>query len=201
MFGRGLFHRPYLVEGIIQQILHVTDHTLLFSTFSEEIALEKLPSVFLTYVVISVLALGSTIFVIFIKKLKKNQASFSLRKSLNEKRTKRKLLNYFIFSLFLFVTLIFCFYTVNLIKHLSKSKYGAESIIRQETHLTISEEQPLFVNGEIKGISFDDGVRAISIFYLKYIGLIYLEAIFVFLFLAIIMQRKREIEDAGKNTS
>lgn len=193
---KAIISRPYFIEGIIRQIEHVAISNI-FLYPNDRLALEQISSLLLLYVVCSWYVLASNLLLLFWK-WKKTQGTTSERRKLQLNRSIHNILRWGIVACFFAVTLVWCFHTVKLVSHLTKSRYGVESIIRQESPVAISKEQPLFVNSEIKGITFDDAARAISIFYLKYIGLLYLESIFIFLVLVLIRRKRYEIENEGK---
>jgi hypothetical protein len=193
----GLISPPFFIEGIAGQIWHLASEVD-FSVNHNRL-LEELAYGYLLYIAVSYLGLFSNLIMLCWKLKKSSKITVAVNKTgirekivevLNKKikpETMKSLqgaLRWCLYGCFLAVTIVWCFYTIRHVSHLTESKYGVESIIRQEAPSAISKEQPLFVDSEIKGMTFDHAARLISIVYLKYIGLIYFEAIFIFLFVA-----------------
>lgn len=170
-----------LIEGIESRIWHLSSEVA-FSTNHDRLLLE-LSKGYLLYIAVSYLAFFFS-FLGLLKKRKKKDLSIVNQDKAAMNRPSQKTLKWLLNFCFFAVTIVWCFYTLRLVNNLTNSKYGVESVIRQEVDTVFSKEQPLFVNSEIKGLTFERAARLISIVYLRYIGLIYLEAIFIFLFFA-----------------
>ncbi len=211
LFVKGLLTTPYCIEGIIQQIIHVSSQDI-FLLSTDKLRLEQISKQLLFYIIFFFIILLTTFFSMYkwgqnsagliffgsqIVMKKKKQLPNNYR---YEKSVLRKIYRSIFYLLFVVFTIFFCVFSFKLTADIAASKYGVENIIRRDLTLSISKEQPLFINGEIQGITFDEASKAISIYYLKYIGLLYLEAILIFVFLFLFKGKKERLEVDSDNT-
>jgi hypothetical protein len=196
----GIIRSPnQLIEGIENRIWHLSSEVA-FSTNHDRLLME-LSKGYLMYAAVSYLTLFFSFFGLLWKWQKKG-ISIAKQDKAATNRPGQRTLKWFLYACFFAVTLVWCFYTFRLVDNITKSKYGIENIIRQEAPSLVPKGQPLFVNSEIRGMTFDHAARLISVVYLKYIVLIYLEALLIFL--ALTTQRnfgKRQSEAEAENRS
>lgn len=189
-FSSIFFPSHSLIGGIEARIWHV------FSDISysanQNRMLMDLSMGYLTYILV-LLTIFFISFLYFLWKRKKKDKSEKRQEKIYANKF-NKIVKLFIYACIFTLTIFWCFYTIKLLSHLIHSSFGIESIIKNEASLNISNEQPLFVNNEIQGITFDEAARVISIFYLKYIGLLYLEGMSLFAFIYMLKQRKEKLE-------
>lgn len=171
----GIFSPRYFIEGITMRVNHMAWHREPFidKWGSEKELLEEISSFWLTYIFICYYTLLVSFVIFWRKFIKPMKIPYNIRRLIDMK--------WLCYISLCVITFIWVFSTLNLINYSIISKDAVSKII-ESTCGQVKKGQPLFDdNGVIKGIDEFYAAKLITTYYLKHIGLIYLEGGLIFL--------------------